>query len=78
MAVTGFGTDAAGLEAFQSSGNTLGDLGSTYIGQWFSLLIIFTATVASSAGASSTYSPATKSVLRAGTSAWTTLNTAPS
>jgi amino acid transporter len=44
--VIGFGTDAAGLSAFQNSGNTLGDLGSTYIGQWFSLLIIFTATVA--------------------------------
>ncbi|MCV7287957.1 APC family permease [Mycolicibacterium wolinskyi] len=44
--VIGFGTDEAGLAAFQSSGNTLGDLGSSYIGQWFSLLIIFTATVA--------------------------------
>src|SRR5689334_15576413 len=44
--VIGFGTDAAGLEAFQGSGNTLGDLGSSYVGQWFSLLIIFTATVA--------------------------------
>jgi amino acid transporter len=44
--VVGFGTDAAGLAAFQNSGNTLGDLGSDYIGQWFSLLIIFTATVA--------------------------------
>lgn len=44
--VVGFGTDSAGLTAFQNSGNTLGDLGSTYIGQWFSLLIIFTATVA--------------------------------
>ncbi|MGD9515763.1 APC family permease, partial [Mycolicibacterium sp.] len=43
--VVGFGTDAAGLEAFQSSGNTLGDLGGTYIGQWFSLVIIFTAIV---------------------------------
>ena len=43
--VIGFGTDAAGLEAFASSGNTLGDLGSSYIGQWFSLLIIFTAIV---------------------------------
>ncbi|TIC79276.1 APC family permease [Nocardioides sp. GY 10127] len=42
----GFGTDQAGLDAFASSGNTLGDLGSTYIGQWFSLIIIFTATVA--------------------------------
>jgi amino acid transporter len=44
--IIGFGTDAAGLAAFQGSGNTLGDLGSTYIGQWFSLIIIFTATVA--------------------------------
>lgn len=43
--VIGFGTDAAGLEAFGSSGNTLGDLGNTYVGQWFSLLIIFTAIV---------------------------------
>ena len=43
--VVGFGTDAAGLEAFGTSGNTLGDLGNTYIGQWFSLLIIFTAIV---------------------------------
>jgi len=44
--VVGFGTDAAGLEAFGGSGNTLGDLGGSYVGQWFSLLIIFTATVA--------------------------------
>ncbi|GFG53103.1 amino acid permease [Mycolicibacterium agri] len=43
--VTGFGTDQAGLDAFQSSGNTLGDLGGTYIGQWFGLVIIFTAVV---------------------------------
>ena len=43
--VVGFGTDAAGLEAFQGSGNTLGALGSTYVGQWFSLLIILTAIV---------------------------------
>lgn len=43
--VVGFGTDQAGLDAFQSSGNTLGDLGGTYIGQWFSLVIIFTAIV---------------------------------
>jgi amino acid transporter len=43
--VVGFGTDQAGLEAFQSSGNTLGDLGGTYVGQWFSLVIIFTAIV---------------------------------
>lgn len=44
--VIGFGTDEAGLAAFQGSGNTLGDLGNQYIGQWFSLIIIFTATVA--------------------------------
>jgi amino acid transporter len=43
--VIGFGTDDAGLTAFQSSGNTLGDLGSSYVGQWFSLIIIFTAIV---------------------------------
>ena len=43
--VVGFGTDQAGLDAFQNSGNTLGDLGSSYVGQWFSLLIIFTAIV---------------------------------
>jgi amino acid transporter len=41
----GFGTDAAGLSAFERSANTLGDLGNTYIGEWFSLLVIFTATV---------------------------------
>jgi amino acid transporter len=43
--VVGFGTDEAGLAAFQGSGNTLGALGGTYVGQWFSLLIIFTAIV---------------------------------
>lgn len=41
----GFGTDKAGLQAFERSANTLGDLGSTYIGTWFSLLVILTATV---------------------------------
>ena len=43
--VNGFGTDQAGLDAFQNSGNTLGDLGSTYVGQWFGLVVIFTAIV---------------------------------
>ena len=43
----GFGTDAAGLRTFERSTNTLGDLANTYIGQWFSLLIILTATVGS-------------------------------
>jgi amino acid transporter len=43
--VNGFGTDQAGLDAFKSSGNTLGDLGTTYVGQWFGLVAIFTAIV---------------------------------
>lgn len=41
----GFGTDKAGLAAFERSANTLGSLGDTYIGEWFSLLVILTATV---------------------------------
>ena len=41
----GFGTDHAGLDAFEHSANTLGDLGNTYVGEWFSLLIILTTTV---------------------------------
>lgn len=41
----GFGTDTADLAAFQRSANTLGDLANTYIGKWFSLLVILTATV---------------------------------
>src|SRR3954452_6572577 len=43
--VIGFGTDQAGLDAFQNSGNTLGDLGGTYVGQWFGLVVILTAIV---------------------------------
>jgi amino acid transporter len=43
--VVGFGTDAAGLKALQGSGNTLGDLGSTYVGRWFGLVIVFTAMI---------------------------------
>ena len=39
----GFGTDKAGLAAFQSSGNTLGDLGEGYVGHWFALLLLVTA-----------------------------------
>lgn len=41
----GFGTDAAGLAKFAASSNTLGDLGTSYIGRWFGLLVILTATV---------------------------------
>jgi amino acid transporter len=42
----GFGTDEAGLAAFAGSANSLGDLGHTYVGSWFSAIIVFTATVA--------------------------------
>jgi amino acid transporter len=35
----GYGTDAAGLAAFAGASSTLTDLGSTYIGPWFSVLI---------------------------------------
>lgn len=41
----GFGTDPAGLARFAASQNTLGDLGAAYIGRWFGLLVILTATV---------------------------------
>jgi amino acid transporter len=39
----GFGTDEAGLAAFQSSGNTLGELSTTYVGAWFGTLVMITA-----------------------------------
>jgi amino acid transporter len=39
----GFGTDAKGLAAFQSSGNTLGDLGELYVAHWFAMVILVTA-----------------------------------
>ena len=39
----GFGTDAAGLKAFSSSGDSLATLGETYIGRPFSLVISFAA-----------------------------------
>lgn len=42
----GFGTDEAGLAAFAGSANSLGDLAHTYVGSWFSAIIVFTATVA--------------------------------
>lgn len=41
----GFGTDTAGLADFAGSANTLGDLGDAYLGRWFGLLTILTATV---------------------------------
>jgi len=42
----GFGTDEAGLAAFAGSPNSLGDLGHSYVGSWFSAILVFTATVA--------------------------------
>ncbi|GAA4477562.1 APC family permease [Microbacterium panaciterrae] len=42
----GFGTDAAGLKSFGTSGNTLGDLGTRYVGPWFGVIAVFTATCA--------------------------------
>lgn len=39
----GFGTDESGLAAFQGSGNTLGDLGETYVAHWFALILLVTA-----------------------------------
>jgi amino acid transporter len=41
----GFGTDAAGLKAFSSSGDSLATLGETYLGRAFSLVIAFAATM---------------------------------
>lgn len=41
----GFGTDQAGLAAFERSDNTLGDLANSYVGESFSLLMILTTTV---------------------------------
>lgn len=39
----GFGTNAAGIKAFSTSGNSLAQLGHSYIGLWFSLVLSFTA-----------------------------------
>ena len=35
----GYGTDADGVEAFAGASSTLTDLGSTYVGPWFSVII---------------------------------------
>lgn len=43
----GFGTDSAGVAAFSHSGNTLAQLGHQYVGQWFSLVLSFTAIMSS-------------------------------
>ncbi len=39
----GFGTDQAGLDAFQGSSNTLGDLGKMYVASWFAFILLVTA-----------------------------------
>lgn len=39
----GFGTDAKGLEAFQGSGNTLGDLSEMYVAKWFAVVLLVAA-----------------------------------
>jgi amino acid transporter len=39
----GFGTTAAGIKAFSTSGNSIATLGHTYVGLWFSLVLSFTA-----------------------------------
>lgn len=41
MQTIGFGTDAKGLRAFGSSGNTLGQLGEQYLDRPFGILMIF-------------------------------------
>lgn len=41
----GFGTDAAGIEAFASSTSSLTDLAALYIGPWFSIVLAFSAFV---------------------------------
>lgn len=55
----GYGTDAAGIEAFASAASTLTDLSSTYIGSWFAVgisiiafLVAFAAFLSSTAAAS--------------------------
>lgn len=48
--VCGFGTDASGLKAIESSGSTLGDLGTRYLGTGFSIAIVVTVCVSAFAG----------------------------
>jgi amino acid transporter len=43
----GFGTNAAGIHAFSTSGNSLAQLGHMYVGLWFSLVLSFTAVMSS-------------------------------
>ncbi len=57
----GFGTDKAGLDAFGSSPNTLGDLSLDYVGRWFAIILVIAALM--SAFASNLSSLATASRL---------------
>ncbi|MBF6468680.1 APC family permease [Nocardia beijingensis] len=48
--VCGFGTDTSGLDALESSGSTLGDLGTRYLGPGFSIAIVITVCISAFAG----------------------------
>ncbi len=39
----GFGTDAAGIEAFAGSTSSITDLAATYVGEWFAVVLAFCA-----------------------------------
>ncbi|MEI6216766.1 MAG: APC family permease [Actinomycetes bacterium] len=43
--VMGFGTDAAGVKAYVSSGSLLGDLGTKYVGSWIGTVITLGAAI---------------------------------
>jgi amino acid transporter len=43
----GFGVDEAGSAAFARSGNSLGELGTTFVGHWFGAVIIITGMMSS-------------------------------
>ncbi len=43
--VMGFGTDAAGVKAYVSSGSLLGDLGTKYVGSWMGTIITLGAAI---------------------------------
>lgn len=59
----GFGTDEAGLAAFQGSGSTLGELGETYVAHWFSLLVLVTAVLSAFASNLSSVTSAARLIL---------------
>ncbi|MBP8919384.1 MAG: APC family permease [Micropruina sp.] len=39
----GFGTDAAGMEAFAGSNSSISDLAAAYVGEWFAVILAFCA-----------------------------------